>query len=257
METLASGRDLEDPKVKTEIADQVVPLIEDIPSPIERDTYRQKLARLLRVDERTLLEGKGSSPSRKRSRTQPRPEQQPASQEIQVDQVMTAAQVAADHQETYCLSILLRHPDLLNRVDRALQEADLTRLSFDDFQSAEYQTLFRLVQESLKQDHAEPMFYVQNWLSLPLMETADRLLLVTQRLTGPDDRILEDLLRALVSLRLKRIHQEIDHVRFLMEEAQTAGDARASEYQQAMVQYTRTLNRLHQAKSHYTDHVIQ
>jgi hypothetical protein len=42
-----------------------------------------------------------------------------------------------------------------------------------------------------------------------------------------------------------------------MEEAQLAGDARASEYQQIMVQYTLTLNRLHQAKSHYTDHVIQ
>lgn len=257
METLAAGRDLDDPKVKTEIAGQVVPLIEDIPSPIERDTYRQRLARLLRVDERTLLEGTGSGSSRTRARSQFRNEQQPTVHEIQSDQAASPAQVVADPQEAYCLSILLRHPDLLNRIDRALQEDELNRLSFDDFQSADFQTLFRLIQESLKQDHAEPMFYVQNWLSLPLMETADRLLLLTQRLTGSDDRILEDLLRALVSLRQKRIHQEIDHVRFLMEEAQLAGDARASEYQQIMVQYTLTLNRLHQAKSHYTDHVIQ
>ena len=52
METLAAGRDLDDPKIKNEIAAQVMPLIEDVPSPIERDTYRQRLARLLRVDER-------------------------------------------------------------------------------------------------------------------------------------------------------------------------------------------------------------
>ncbi len=47
METLAAGRNLEDPKVKSEIAAQVLPLIEDVPNPVERDAYRQRLARLL------------------------------------------------------------------------------------------------------------------------------------------------------------------------------------------------------------------
>lgn len=55
METLAHGQNLDDPKVKNRVAAQVLPLIEDVPSPIERDTYRQRLARLLRVDERALL----------------------------------------------------------------------------------------------------------------------------------------------------------------------------------------------------------
>src|SRR5512133_1264907 len=41
METLATGRDLEDPKIKSEIAAQVLPLIEDVPNALERDTYRQ------------------------------------------------------------------------------------------------------------------------------------------------------------------------------------------------------------------------
>src|SRR5258708_24222889 len=50
METLARGRDLNDPKTKNEIAGQVLPLIEDLPSPMERDTYHQQLARLLKVD---------------------------------------------------------------------------------------------------------------------------------------------------------------------------------------------------------------
>ncbi len=54
MDTLASGRDLEDAKVKSEIAGQVLPLIEDLPNPVERDTYRQRLARFLKVDERVF-----------------------------------------------------------------------------------------------------------------------------------------------------------------------------------------------------------
>ena len=51
MESLASSRDINDPKVKNDIAAQMIPLIEDVPNTVERDTYRQQLARLLRVDE--------------------------------------------------------------------------------------------------------------------------------------------------------------------------------------------------------------
>ena len=51
MQSLAAGRDLEDPKIKSEIARQVLPLIEDVANPVERDTYRQRLARFLKVDE--------------------------------------------------------------------------------------------------------------------------------------------------------------------------------------------------------------
>ena len=55
MRTLAAGYDINDPKVKTEIAGQVLPLIQDLPNAIERDAYLQQLARLLKVDERSLL----------------------------------------------------------------------------------------------------------------------------------------------------------------------------------------------------------
>lgn len=57
METLATGRNLDDAKIKAEIAAQVLPLIEDVPNAIEREDYRQRLARLLRVDERALTGG--------------------------------------------------------------------------------------------------------------------------------------------------------------------------------------------------------
>jgi DNA primase len=48
-------RDLEDPKVKSEIAAQVLPLIEDVPNAVEREAYRQRLRALLRVDERAFV----------------------------------------------------------------------------------------------------------------------------------------------------------------------------------------------------------
>ena len=69
METLAKSQDLNDAKVKTAIAAQITPLIEDVPSAIERDTYRQQLARLLKVDEQTLL-GSQKVVERSRRRTE-------------------------------------------------------------------------------------------------------------------------------------------------------------------------------------------
>ncbi|HSO27394.1 MAG TPA: DNA primase, partial [Anaerolineales bacterium] len=75
METLARGRDLDDPKVKADVAAQALPLIEDVPNPIERDAYRQRLARLIRVDERALLQSMGPARARppRRAETRPQP----------------------------------------------------------------------------------------------------------------------------------------------------------------------------------------
>ena len=68
MQTLAAGQDLNDAKVKNQIAAQVLPLIEDLPSPMERDTYRQALSRMLRVDERALIGAPAQGPRGKRAR---------------------------------------------------------------------------------------------------------------------------------------------------------------------------------------------
>ena len=68
METLAADQDINDPKVKNQIAAQVIPLIEDLPNPLERDTYRQALARMLRVDERALLGTQVQGPRVRRPR---------------------------------------------------------------------------------------------------------------------------------------------------------------------------------------------
>ena len=54
MDTLARSRNIDDPKTKSEIAAQVMPLIADVPDAVEREDYRQRLARLLRIDERVL-----------------------------------------------------------------------------------------------------------------------------------------------------------------------------------------------------------
>lgn len=254
MDMLAAGRNLEDPKVKNEIAAQVLPLIEDVPNPIERDTYRQRLARLLRVDERALLGRLPPSRARPR-RTAPR--STPGLRDTpSPGDLASSIQVAASSTspiESHCIGIFLRRPDLIYRVDRAMQERGLTRLSSDDFQLAEHQTLFSQIQESIEQEDVEPLNYVLNRLSLPMMDVADVLLRRTEAMDPNDDKVLEDLVRALLELRRRCLRQNIEHLRFLMEEAQQKGDRLTTEYQESMLQYTITLNRLYQAIGQYTE----
>ena len=65
MDVAMRGRDLDDAKVKAEVARQVLPLIEDVADAVEREAYRQKLARSLHVDERALMSWR---PSRRQRR---------------------------------------------------------------------------------------------------------------------------------------------------------------------------------------------
>lgn len=256
MRTLAQGRDIENPKVKSEFAAQVLPLIEDVPSPIERETYRQRLARLLQVDERALIsEGaRGSA----RSRSSRRAVRQDAVH-VQTGPVTGIRDPLESRLalESHCLGILLRRPDLVYRMDRTLQERGLTRLALDDFQSADHKLILRLIESSLEQDHAEPLHFVLNGLSLPLMALADRLLAETEKLDPNEDRVLDDLVRTLLDLRRRSLHQHMDHIRFLMEEAQESGDFRATEYLQTMKHYIETRDRLDRALGRYTERALQ
>ena len=253
MDTLAAGRDLDDPKVKNEIAAQVLPLIEDVPSSIERDTYLQQLARLLRVDERALLDARAGTV---RSRPYRRRPGRGTSQEAGMKPVIATAVQSGYNQEAHCLGVLLRRPALLYQVDRRLQEDGLSRLVPQDFQHADHQAIFRLLHESVDQDMAEPLNYVLSSLDLQMMELADGLLVRTENLDPVEERVLEDLMRSLLDLRKRNLRQEDEYIKYLMEDAQEKGDIKTTQYQQTMVQHSRIRGLLDRAIGKYTGRSI-
>ncbi len=253
METLAAGRDLDDPKVKNEVAAQVLPLIEDISSSIERDTYIQRLARLLRVDERALLEANLGRQRPKPSNWRRRARQEPA--EARTEPLLSTL-ASSYNLEAHSIGVLLRRPDLLYQVDRSLQEFGLGRLTPEDFQHADHKEILRLVSESVDQDLAEPVNFVLGSFSLSMMELADELLARTDTVDPNEDRVLEDLMRALLELRERSLHQSIDYLRYLMEESQEKGDLKATQYMETMVQHTRGLQKLDRAIGQYTSRSI-
>jgi DNA primase len=235
METLAAGRDLDDPKIRSEIAAQVLPLIEDVPDSVERETYRQRLARLLRVDERALI---GAKPAAPRQRQRPRRASTPAAPTAAP--ATSAAPNPTLAKEAYGLGILLSKPELIFALDRALQEAGLGRLSTDDFHHTDYQVVFRLLQESTEQDEQEPVAYVHARLSQPLTELVERLTTSAGPEEPNQERLVEHVLRNILLLRDFYLKENLNQLRFLQEETQEQGELRTAPYielvqQQALV----------------------
>ncbi|MEK7784133.1 MAG: DNA primase, partial [Chloroflexota bacterium] len=171
---LTADHNLDDPKIKSDLADEILPIINDVADPVERDAYRQKLARLLKVDERALAQKaaaaqKAAGQSKKQSqqrRPAPSPipppppdtaweaESAPPAEEIPF------AESAVDRLESYCLGALIRHPDLVAKADRQLRALSLPPLAADDFSHTDYQIIFAALKSALDQDQIEPNLHV-------------------------------------------------------------------------------------------------
>jgi DNA primase len=241
METLAAGQNLNEPKIKNQIAAQVLPLIEDLPNPLERDTYRQALARMLRVDERVLMGTQAEGPRVKRSRGT-------SKSQVRESGKVTVAVSSTKAAEGYVIGVLFRKPELLYRLDRSLQELGLAPLDGHDFEYTDHKLLFGYIRESVEQDKSEHHDFVVEALPESLQGLSRELLTQTANNETLDEKLLEELLRAIIKLRRTVAGENLNQLHFLQEEAQQDGDSRASFYQNVVLQHTRLLRDLDQAR---------
>jgi DNA primase len=194
METLAAGQNLNDPKIKNQIAVQVIPLIEDLPSPLERDTYRQALSRLLRVDERSLLTTQAPGPKVRRARPNFQP---PVRESARVTVTVSPGRKVEEN----VIGTLFRKPELLYRLDRFLQEYGLTALDAQDFEYTDHKLLFGFIREAVEQDQSEQHAFVLEAVPDSLQALSRELLAQTAGQEALEEKLLEELLRGVIKLR--------------------------------------------------------
>jgi DNA primase len=252
MRTLAEGQDIGDPKVKTEIAQQVLPLIQDLPNAIERDTYLQQLARLLKVDERSLLSLRPKAkPQPRRRQPQFQPDPEAPGPPVSVDRLISMPGAGQAHMinklEEHCLSILMREPEMIYKLNRALKEAELAPLSGDDFQNTIHQEILHAATRSLDQDDLNPVSFALDQIPFELLEKAEKLLENSGEVNPAQDYVLEDVLRAILRLRETSLQASNNQIRFLMEEAQEANSDQINQYNTLIQQNVLTLLRIHKA----------
>ena len=233
MDVFTSGRELTDSKTKAEIIDDIMPIIADVSHPAERADYEQKLARLLRVDERALgivrardVRGSGRLvPSANRP--------------------VVALESTPDQLQNYLLAALLRQPDLLVRIDRGLRESGAGPMSSQDFTGSEFQSLFAQLQRSLYQAEMAPDEFMRNKIEPGLEECWESLWQQGETLKVEDERRSQDVINAAVRLRRRNLGDWLQELRFLENAAREQGELeQAQSYQELTVEYTRALRGL-------------
>ncbi len=248
MQTLMKGQDLADPKVKAELTENLVPVIRQVSSPVERAHYAQKLARILRVDERALLDMVASAPRRRR----PRPRT--------TEPVPVQKQRRGTDLETYCLCGLLQMAQLLHEADAALAKIGLDPISASDFEDPENREIFRVWRDAVdggitpSSEQLEQAVPSQLHPRLETLSGASPLTLDDQKWLmeaqvdpgqdvfdlNPEER-MQDFLHSLLKLRERHLLKQNAELRFLLEDADKA-DARL--YQQATGETIAALSRL-------------
>lgn len=240
MESLAVGQNLNDAKVKNQIASQVLPLIDDLPNALERDTYRQALARMLKVNESALA---STTTAPQAMRRKPRG----AESNIKIESTVAAVNPRLKI-ESYCLANLLKKPELLYRLDRKLEEYGLSPLAVEDFEYTDHQLLFGVLRLAVEQDEKEHQNYLTSHIPETLTVLKSDLLNQIEKLESYDDKLLEDLLTRFLDLRRTHATSNVNQLKFLQEDDAEQGGLNIKMYQEQTMQFTRLLRSLDMAK---------
>ncbi len=248
---VTSELDLDSPKGKAEAVRRLMPVIQEIGNAVERTHYIQKLARLVRVDERTLLRQagmKGKMAKRRKEEGGALPDREEFTFGL----------------EEYCLSTLLKRPHLLHSLDEALRDVGADGLNVDDFVQAENREILASWWEglslkeglALRQACPERSRRAQD-IDLeglrgeldPTLHPRFDLLLEGPKGAPPlnDDRAEKALIEGALRLRQRKLQRLVEELRLLQADAEELGGAAIEEYGQVVDSYRSALWGISQA----------
>jgi DNA primase len=159
IDALSAGRNLDDPREKAKLSKEVLPIIRDVADPVEQAVYMQQLARRLQVEERAMFDQMrvvNAAPQRA-----PRTPRVPLHAQRPTVPVPELPKRDTTDLEFYCLSLLLRHPHVLNAIDELLDRAELPPLQVDDFEQLPNREVFRALHAAVINDPAPTLEEVQ------------------------------------------------------------------------------------------------
>jgi DNA primase len=202
-QSAAAGRDLDSAQGKSELVHQLLPLIGEIADGIERAFYLQKLARVVRINERVLAAEMARSKS-------------PGDVQVAAKDARSSPIVQeASSLENYCLGLLLRTPEVVPEVQ------DLTA---DDFLSTESRSIFLSFVDFLERKKDFDLEEFRTALDPVLGERLD---VVLQRgMEGPalpQEELWGEVRRSVSRLRDRRDRRELLELESLLRDAQETG----------------------------------
>jgi len=199
----AEGKDLESAEGKTGLVRQLLPLIGEMADGIERAHYLQRLARLVRIDERILADEMG------------RPKGQSGAATRAADKRVASILESAVALENYCLGLLVRVP-------QALRQGQI--LCADDFLATENRSIFLAYQNCLDRERRFHLEEFRDGLDPVLREHLDAVLDAEEKGPSlPQEELLEEIERSASRLRDRKDRSELLELQSLLREADESG----------------------------------
>lgn len=255
-QAVTADLDLASAKGKSVAVQELMPVLRDLSNSVEREHYVQKLARLIHVDERTLIAelqrvrkpaGRAASKPLHEPAVEPTPDLSKIQAKAPLDSLPVAGNVETNLEE-YCLSLILAHPATLAAANDTLEGQALQPISSNDFQRGDHQAIFK----SLALWTASETPKIEVLTEMVGTELEGRLATLAsrwhQRPPAPFDHAVRDLGNAILRLRLKQTDRQLEELQFLLREAEESQDLeRGQRYRQLIKSCGEQRHKLHDA----------
>ncbi len=218
--------DLSSPKEKAAAAREVLPLIREIRSAVERSHYLQRLARMLRIDVQALEQELHSKATAQRST--------PAVAERYGR--LSAQPGLTFGLERYILMLILRRPELLASMNSLLDSLGLAPLAVEDFSGVEERALFYPLSAHIGQHEGLDLDALLQELEGVLREQLESILAVMESVAFLSDEQAElDAHRCVLDLRELRLRRELEELGYLQADARAQNDSETAKQWGRMV----------------------
>ncbi|MFO7679242.1 MAG: DNA primase [Chloroflexota bacterium] len=251
---LTQDLDLNDAKAKTAVAQQIIPLIEDITNPVERDQYWQQLAYVLHTTEKALRQLRQTP--QKRSPRQSYSVPEPPPPEVEGVPALHRSTPSLDPnrsvqmREANLLSQCLHHPKALNDVNVRLTAVEQPPVTRSDFTAAEDRELFEELTRWLSRGLFVSIDELCDSLEGSLLERASQLRASLPTSDSDLDRLADKLVLSVLDMRHEKTRRLNTRMQQLVAEAKEVKDTASIEtYQMQSVNFSQQLRRIQQAKN--------
>ena len=218
METLAKDRDLNDAKTKSDIAAKVMPLIREVPNAIERETYRQQLARFLDIDESLLTYGNTGAAQGNQAK---RPFPAKPKLKTSADSLVFDPRDSFFNKENEILRCLYRYyenPGSLAAIDRTLRKFRLEAISPADFNQTALHEIAAVYFRALDQDEElDTREYVEKNMPASVQDVFLSLKNKKADSQSETQELDEEILRSLAFMRQEKCEYDKSEIQTLLE----------------------------------------
>ncbi len=223
------GLDLDDAKAKSAVAQQVLPLINDVGDPVEREHYRQELARALRTDERTLRLVRLPTESPRQSPLPPPPP--PADNDFSYagnGSSQTTKKVkppsGSDKRAANLLRQCLEYPRLIIQINQALARQEQPTVNKGDLGVLEDRLILGLIYDRVDQAPVVTIEELCDSLDSVHQERMEILLTLAPYPESELTRLPDRMAMSVLDWRLYQANLEVGQLRQLISEAAAQED---------------------------------